>query len=218
MEHTNNKLQEHSFEVIENVSDYMKLIAVEIKALKSDLHRDEYLAFRGQSNVKYKLEPSLARPIPHRPDFQMLHFEKELIYAAQHEYPNEFMETKSPVELLIKLQHFGIPTRLLDITTNALVALFFSCCSSENADGEVFLFKLKRDYHWNDALTEFIADTYRFDLAEKSMEECFNAYRQQTYYIASDVDYLDEYYDFRNRLNYAHKNPTVVQPLVFSRA
>lgn len=45
--------------------------------------------------------------------------------------PSEFRECTSPFEELTKLQHYGLPTRLLDLTRNPLVALYFACCSSE---------------------------------------------------------------------------------------
>lgn len=204
----------YPFEEIRSVSQYMRHIEDATRQLKSDMVRDEYLAFRGQSNIAYELIPSLARPLKYRADVQMLHFEKELIYTAQHEYPKEFLNIDSPTELLIKLQHYGIPTRLLDITTNALVALYFACCSSPNADGEVFVFKLRRDYHWNDSLTEFIADTYRLDLAEASIMDCAEIYSKQTYYVKKPnvQDEFDIYYEFRNDMDYNHKNPIVVQP------
>jgi len=38
------------------------------------------------------------------------------------------------------MQHYGIPTRLLDITSNPLVALFFACIEFPKVDGEVIFF------------------------------------------------------------------------------
>ncbi len=35
-------------------------------------------------------------------------------------------------------QHYGMPTRLLDWTTNPLVALYFACASDKDTDGAVF--------------------------------------------------------------------------------
>lgn len=42
------------------------------------------------------------------------------------------------VDILIKMQHYGMPTRLLDLTKNPLVALYFACVSKPNNDGVVY--------------------------------------------------------------------------------
>lgn len=67
-----------------------------------------------------------------------------------------------PVELLALLQHHGIPTRLLDITENALVALYFACCSNEKINGEVIVFKSDETDIANYPIINGIAESYKF--------------------------------------------------------
>lgn len=45
------------------------------------------------------------------------------------------------LETLTLLQHHGSPTRLIDITSDWRVALFFACESDEDRDGRIFLIK-----------------------------------------------------------------------------
>lgn len=57
-----------------------------------------------------------------------------------HVHPDEFLGNR--FDSLVKMQHFGMPTRLLDTTTNPLVALYFACESEKqtNKDGVVYMF------------------------------------------------------------------------------
>lgn len=43
-----------------------------------------------------------------------------------------------PLELIIQMQHYGLPTRILDWTKSALVALFFACLGNTDKPGRIF--------------------------------------------------------------------------------
>jgi FRG domain protein len=49
------------------------------------------------------------------------------------------------LETLTLLQHHGSPTRLIDVTSDWKVALYFACESDEDRDGRIFLIKTESD-------------------------------------------------------------------------
>jgi hypothetical protein len=49
-----------------------------------------------------------------------------------------FLSKYSPTEMYFSAQHFGMPTRLLDWSTNPLAALFFACDGADGKDGYVY--------------------------------------------------------------------------------
>lgn len=93
--------------------------------------------YRGQNDSNYSLEPSLYRNKGHLKNEH--HLYKEIQVWSQ----KSFEGATGHLELLTMMQHYNLPTRLLDLTTSPLVALFFAVESQEMSkkDGEIVLFR-----------------------------------------------------------------------------
>ncbi len=59
--------------------------------------------------------------------------EMAILEEAKTRFPEVVKECNDNIEMLIKYQHYSLPTRLLDVTANPLVALYFAC-HDYNAD------------------------------------------------------------------------------------
>lgn len=151
---------------IKNVKEYVDAIIMD-----NENNSNEYY-YRGEPRFYYKLLPSLARNT-------YTLSESKLINEATKLYPHVFKNTLTPIELLITLQHYGIPTRLLDITSNAFVALFFACTNpinennaghQEELDGKVYIFHdLNKPQY--DGLENILARTYQLPEETVDLEQ-----------------------------------------------
>jgi len=66
-----------------------------------------------------------------------LHLEREMLTQFRSAGAT-FLNRESQVEIYFAAQHFGMPTRLLDWSTNPLVGLFFACDGQPEKDGVVY--------------------------------------------------------------------------------
>ena len=91
------------------------------------------LFFRGHANSNYILLPSVMRTKDWRENERAMY--NELLINC----PEDFEKCLTHLEKLVKMQHYGLPTRLLDITRNPLVALYFACNGEYDSFGEIVL-------------------------------------------------------------------------------
>ena len=169
---------------INNLHSYIEQICLLNDELSKQAHNIPYeCLFRGHSDINYTLLPNIARGRNTSSEVTIFNGERNLVELAKCKYPDVFREEMKPIEILALLQHYGIPTRLLDVTENALVALYFACCSKPDSNGEVFVF-LNKDNHVDNApIINAIADSYRLIRGcDYSLEYFYKAALNQPYF------------------------------------
>jgi len=157
-----------------------------------DNHRSAMM-FRGQSNSEWSLVPSLARldhkkfPVKFNDGWKGT--ENHLLSEFKKFASTHFkVEPKNKLEWLIQAQHHGLPTRLLDWSTNPLKALYFAVENfrHDNADGKVFIYTPKMWSTSSDNITDIdksnnIVAFFPVALNDRvlAQEGCFTLFPQQ---------------------------------------
>lgn len=119
-------------QIINTMNQYISLLEDVSKG-------NDKLFFRGHSNVSYQLIPSVFRKE------EWLKNEKLMYQELQINCANDFNQMEGHLETLAEMQHYGLPTRLLDITQNPLIALYFACEDADSNSGEVIVFGIHRE-------------------------------------------------------------------------
>jgi len=132
-------------------------------------HGDKEVFYRGHSSKgKYKLEPSLFRK-DSRGNYRYLDSEHTLYRELLVSNSIDFNGDSYTLDRLVRMQHYSLPTRLLDITSNPLIALYFACKSSHEEDGEVIILAVSRDQikYFDSDTASCIANLARLPKADK---------------------------------------------------
>ena len=101
-------------------------VAEFLEALRSHFDRDAPRWFRGHVDTDWVLLPSIARP-PHDVEKEMTLMKR----FRQNAYAFLPRPPGGEWEWLFLMQHYGVPTRLLDWTESPLMGLFFAVEKSE---------------------------------------------------------------------------------------
>lgn len=143
---TSNQSAKPKSKRIKRVSELLSIVGASKKT-----NIDSPLFYRGHADVLYELKPGIYR------DQQLILFEDIMIKELEHELPHEFSDCRCTFDRLVKMQHYELPTRLLDITANPLVALYFACQPSlkmdkkgkpingKYADGKIYIFNIDQN-------------------------------------------------------------------------
>ncbi len=133
-----------SIEAIGSVRTFLTAIA----NFESEL--DSKVFYRGHGKSTYELVPSVYR------NEGWIKNENIMFYELLLRCPGDFNASGSTFNALVKMQHYSLPTRLLDITANPLIALYFACEDGETQDAEVVVFRIPKNeikYHDSDTVS-----------------------------------------------------------------
>jgi hypothetical protein len=100
--------------------------------------------YRGLRNRAWTSRPSLFR------DERLFDNECNIVREMEAVHPDEFLPDTTMFDRLVRMQHYHLPTRLLDVTGNPLVALFFATEEVDkrleaHVDGKVIVYSVPRE-------------------------------------------------------------------------
>ena len=153
--------------------------------------------YRGVSRETYQLIPALGR---------MAQYDDDQLRGYEWSSVDEFRRRAKPLvpdaptddwEWLFLAQHHGLPTRLLDWTSNPLVALFFAVSKDDKVDGAIYCGWFRRLYHTGNNLMVGATQDERPSLISpykvKGVYAVYPVHRHQRYVNQSGFFTIQQY-------------------------
>ena len=209
---------------ISDVPTYIRKI-IEINEFINNKNENREVFYRGHGKSSYELLPSLLREDPNGKGKVYLEGEHLLFRELLTTEPLSFSNDISGFDILTRMQHYGMPTRLLDISSNPLTALYFACENLRyDEDGEIILISVKKSdtcfydsdkiscltnlakltASQKDQLSQYIINCLKTNPAKTLLDESDlseKVYEQYLHYILNEKPYFKprvEIADIRN--------------------
>lgn len=124
---------DHLTFMINDLSDYIKIINI----INLSNNKETNIAYRGISNSVWELTSTLQRNYDsYKPlEKNILLRESNMINKFLTRRPYDFSYELTYFQKIAKMQHYALPTRLLDFSENPLIALYFAC--EKNIDKDI---------------------------------------------------------------------------------
>lgn len=152
-------------EQVNTVDDYLNILS------RYDIYNNIF--YRGQLERFKSIKSSVSRDTGHTINENLIY--KEAINMKS----VEFTDLPSPIERLSKMQHYGIPTRLVDLTVDPLIALFFAVQNvDDESHGNVYVF-VQPGHNLNDKRIKLLSllatsESFNLDVIKISYLECYS--------------------------------------------
>lgn len=129
----------------------------------------KFKCYRGQRDNSWANTPGLFRP--HLQNLASK--EKRAVRDILSVHPQEFASDATMFDRLVRMQHFGLPTRLMDVSLNPLVAMYFATDPGppgKASDGQVTAFAVPeaREKYFDSDSVSCIANLANLTEAEKN--------------------------------------------------
>lgn len=196
---------------IGSIDEYLQMIERLHQAYRNSMFQSPVsidFIFRGMESDKYKLLPTLFRTCTHLEDLGdeeiQLDNEKYLIYGSEQLILKSFKAEAvaytsqySPnnyLEWMVLAQHYGVPTRLLDWSSNPLVALYFACESNSSDDAVIWICSARNYSYYSNQRDRRKLSTTPIEIASKLFDE---KTENEDYLPAYPLIFTPFYYDSR---------------------
>ncbi|WFM80984.1 FRG domain-containing protein [Streptococcus ruminicola] len=173
--------------------------------------------FRGQAADYWDIRPSIFRN-------NLISVEHNLMAEPRRKLPKEFRSLGDTFEIMEKYQHYGLSTRLLDVTSNPLVALYFACEPNDSEEkyglddsetetrcpnGVVYYKQTDSVYRYDDSIIKIIACIAEYNLSEININKLLDDLGKKVF-LTRDYSEDDNIIQLINRLQESY----VVLPAV----